>query len=110
MTTVVLDAVFMPFFKIVHDTGQQLTIDRTNFLTDGFLQIIQRTGFVSVTRPLHSDRVTAWCAVSPFGIIGPYFLEESGVTVTVNYARYIKIITHILRQELRRRRINCANV
>ena len=28
--------------------GQQLTIDRTNFLTDGFLQIIQRTGFVSV--------------------------------------------------------------
>ena len=48
MTTVFLDAVFKPFFKIVHDTGQQLTIDRTNFLTDGFLQIIQRTGFVSV--------------------------------------------------------------
>ena len=36
------------FFKIVHDRGQQPTIDRTNFLTDGFLQIIQRTGFVSV--------------------------------------------------------------
>ena len=36
------------FFKIVHDTGQQLAIDRTNFLTDSFLQIIQRTGFVSV--------------------------------------------------------------
>jgi len=36
------------FLKIVHDTGQQLTIDRTNFLTDGFLQIIQRTGVVSV--------------------------------------------------------------
>ena len=51
MTTVFLDAVFKPFFfffKTVHDTGQQLTIDRTNFLTDGFLQIIQRTGFVSV--------------------------------------------------------------
>ena len=36
------------FFLIIHDTGQQLTIDRTNFVTDGFLQIIQRTGFVSV--------------------------------------------------------------
>ena len=48
MTTVFLDAVFKPFFKIVHDTDQQLTIDRTNFLTDGFLQIIHRTGFVSV--------------------------------------------------------------
>ena len=48
MPTVFLDVVFKPFFKIVHDTGQQLTIDRTNFLTDGFLQITQRTGFVSV--------------------------------------------------------------
>ena len=47
--TVFLDAVFKPFFKIVHDTGQQLTIDWTIFLTDGFLQIIQRTGFVSVS-------------------------------------------------------------
>jgi hypothetical protein len=36
------------FFFIVHDTGQQLMIDRTNFLTDGFLQIVQRTWFVSV--------------------------------------------------------------
>ena len=48
MPTVSLDAVFKPFFKIVHDTGQQLTIDRTNFLTDDSLQNIQRTGFVSV--------------------------------------------------------------
>ena len=48
MTTIFLDAVFKPFFKIVHDMGQQLTIDQTNFLTDGFLQIIQHTGFVSV--------------------------------------------------------------
>ena len=48
MPTVFLDAVFKPFLKIAHDTGQQLTIDRTNFLTDGFLQIIQHTGFVSV--------------------------------------------------------------
>ena len=49
MTTVFLDAVSKPFFKIVHDMGQQLTIDWTNFLTDGFLQNIQRTGFVSVS-------------------------------------------------------------
>ena len=48
MTTVFLDAVFKHFLKIVHDTGQQLTIDRTNFLTDGSLQIIQHTGCVSV--------------------------------------------------------------
>ena len=48
MTATFLDAVFKPFFRTVLDTGQQLTINQTNFLTDGFLQIIQRTGFVSV--------------------------------------------------------------
>ena len=37
MTTVFLDAVYKPFFKSIHDAGQQLTIDQTNFLTDGFL-------------------------------------------------------------------------
>ena len=52
-------------------------------------------------RPLHSDRVTVWCAVAPFDIIGPYFFEENGVTVTVNYARYIEMITNFLRPELR---------
>ena len=48
MADVFLDVVFKPFFKTVHDMGQQLTIDRTDFLTDDSLQIIQRAGFVSV--------------------------------------------------------------
>jgi len=51
------------FFLIVHDTGQQLTIDRTNFLTDGFLQIIQRTGFVSANTQFQippKKKITRW--------------------------------------------------
>ena len=51
------------FFKIVHDTGQQLMIDRTNFLTDGFLQIIQSTGFVSVNTRFQippKKKITRW--------------------------------------------------
>ena len=63
MTAVFLDAIFKSFFKIVHDTGQQLTIDRTNFLTDGFLQIIQLTGFVSVNTPFQiptKEKITCW--------------------------------------------------
>ena len=63
MTTFFLDAVFKPFFKIVHDTGQQLTIDRTNFLTDGFLQLIQRTGSVSVKTRFQippKKKITHW--------------------------------------------------
>ena len=46
----------------------------------------------------------------PFGIIGPYFFEENGFTLTVNSARYIEMITNFLWPELRRRRINCANM
>jgi len=52
-------------------------------------------------RPLHSNTVTVWCAVAPFGIIGPYFFEENGVTVTVNSAQYIEMITNFCGQ-------NCA--
>ena len=61
-------------------------------------------------RPLHSDRVTVWYAVALFGIIGPYFFEENRVTVTVNSACYIEMITNFLWSELRQRRINCAIV
>ena len=28
-------------------------------------------------RPLHSERVTVWCALSQVGIIGPWFFEEN---------------------------------
>lgn len=41
-------------------------------------------------KPLHSERVTVWCAVSGHGIIGPYFLEDVGgnaITVTSNVYR-----------------------
>ena len=63
MTAVFLDVVFKPFFKIVPDTGQQLTIDPTNFLTYGFLQIVQRTGFVSVNTLFQippKEKITLW--------------------------------------------------
>ena len=43
-------------------------------------------------RPLHSDSVTVWCAVSRMGIIGPYFFEENGRAVTVNSVRYLTVI------------------
>ena len=44
-------------------------------------------------RPLHCERVTVWCAFSRVGIIGPYFFEENGGTVTVNAARYREMIS-----------------
>jgi len=56
--------------------------------------------------PLHCDRVTVWIAVAKFGVIGPYFFEENGRSVTANSARYIVMIRNSLITELRRRRLN----
>jgi hypothetical protein len=44
-------------------------------------------------RPLHSQKVTVWCALSRHGIIGPYFIEDrNGTAVTVNSARYREMV------------------
>ena len=46
-------------------------------------------------RPLHSPKVTVWCAISSGGIIGPWFFEENEVTVTVNSDRYVNIFLEL---------------
>ena len=56
--------------------------------------------------PQHCVRVTVWAAVARFGVIGPYFFEENGRSVTVNSACYVVIIRNFLVTELRRRRLN----
>ena len=43
-------------------------------------------------RPLHSQRVTVWCAISRVGIIGPWFFEENERTVSVTSERYLKML------------------
>ncbi|GBM63571.1 hypothetical protein AVEN_173071-1 [Araneus ventricosus] len=51
-------------------------------------------------RPLHSERVTIWCAVADFGIIGPYFFEENGKAVTVTSARYVDMLRYFPQSKL----------
>ena len=88
MPTVFLDAVFKPFLKIVHDTGQQLTIDRTNFLTDGFLQIVQRTGFVSLNTRFKispKEKNTRWKIGRTRG---PQHVSETGNEVPGKHVSY----------------------
>lgn len=43
-------------------------------------------------RPLHSERVTVWCALSQVGIIGPWFFEENERAVSVTSNRYAHMI------------------
>ena len=44
-----------------------------------------------VERGLHDQKVTVWAAMSAQGIIGPFFFQENGNTVTVNSERYISV-------------------
>ena len=60
--------------------------------------------------PLHSQKVTVWCAVSVFGVIGPYFFEEDGETVTVTSERYIQMLRQFLQRELRRRHMEARQI
>jgi hypothetical protein len=51
-------------------------------------------------RPLHSPKVTVWCTLSSIGVIGPYFFEEGGGTVTVNANRYCDMLENFLRPKI----------
>ncbi|GFW32761.1 uncharacterized protein TNCV_3680091 [Trichonephila clavipes] len=56
---------------------------------------------VYVEIPLHPEKLTAWCALSPGGIIGPYFFKnDEGHNVTVNGDRYRAMITNFFIPEL----------
>jgi len=58
-------------------------------------------------KPLHSEKVTVWCAVSAFGVLGPYFFENAtGQSVTVTSDRYVELLREFLNDELRRQRVD----
>jgi len=50
--------------------------------------------------PLHSEKVTVWCAVSFAGIVGPYFFEEDDETVIVNKERYQAMLRNFFIPEI----------
>ncbi|GFW75282.1 transposable element Tc3 transposase [Trichonephila clavipes] len=56
---------------------------------------------VYVETPLHSEKLTVWCALWAGGIIGPYFFKnDEGHNVTVNGDRYRDMITNFFIPEL----------
>ncbi|GFV90264.1 putative DD41D transposase [Trichonephila clavipes] len=55
---------------------------------------------VYVETPLHTEKLTVWCALLAGGIIGPYFKNDEGHSVTVNGGRYRAMITNFFIPEL----------
>ena len=58
-------------------------------------------------KPLHSEKVTVWCGVSAFGVLGPYLFENAtGQSVTVTWDRYVELLREFLNDELCRLRVD----
>jgi hypothetical protein len=51
-------------------------------------------------RAAHDPKVTVWCAVFKFGVLGPYFFEKDDVTVTVNSDRYCAMLQIFFQPQL----------
>lgn len=57
-------------------------------------------------KPLHSPRVTVWCALTSNEIIGPYFFEDDeGNAVTVNGKRYCALLRRYFIPKLKRKNL-----
>ena len=57
-----------------------------------------------------SPHITVWCGLSSRGIVGPYFFQHRGRTVTVTGARYRGMLDDFLVPALRRRHIPQSRV
>jgi len=84
---------------LLNDLAVIITSDEAHFHLDGYVNKQNCRYWAIETprelhqKPLHSPKVTVWCAVSKFGIIGPYFFEdERGQTVTVTSERYVSML------------------
>ena len=83
--------------------------DESHIYLNGYInrQTTRFLGFerpdVVVQKPLHSARVTIWCAVSGHGILGPYFFEDDAQNpLTVNQERYGEIAIAPFVRDLKR--------
>ena len=61
--------------------------------------------------PLHSERLTVWCGITSFAVLGPYFFEDSeGAAVTVTSERYVAMLRNFCEPELCHRGIDLSSV
>ena len=80
--------------------AKNLFSDKIHFQLNGYVNKqncriwSEKNPYIVQERPLHSQRVTVWCAFWSGGVICPYFFEnDDGRPVTINGNRYREMIT-----------------
>lgn len=61
-------------------------------------------------KPLHSPKVTVWAAISSDGVVGPYFFEVGGETVTITTDTYLSMMNGKFVPELKKRGCNMSKL
>lgn len=56
-------------------------------------------------KPLYSDKVTVWCAISSEAIVGPYLFEENIHAVTI-CKRYVNMIQRFPESQIQQVNLN----
>ncbi|GFX12802.1 DUF4817 domain-containing protein [Trichonephila clavipes] len=93
--------------RILETTPEMSSNDEAHFWLNGYVNKqncriwSEANPQVYVETPLHSEKLTVWCALWAGGIIGPYFFKkDEGHNVTVNGDRYRAMITNFFIPEL----------
>ena len=61
--------------------------------------------------PLHSKRLTLWCGITSFGVLGPYFFEDNeGGAIIVTSEHYVSMLCNFCEPEIRCRGIDLSSV
>jgi len=61
--------------------------------------------------PLHSERLTVWCEIASFGVLGPYFFEDNeGAAINVTFEHYVAMLRNFCEPELHCRGIDLSSV
>jgi hypothetical protein len=60
---------------------------------------------------LHNDKLTVWCGIMSFGLLGPHFFEDQeGAAATVTLKHYVEMLCNFCEPELHNREIDFPSV
>jgi len=61
--------------------------------------------------PLHFERLTVWCGITSFGVLGPYVFEDNkDAAITVTSELYVAMLHNLYEPELRHHGINLISI
>jgi hypothetical protein len=84
--------------------GVLIISDEAHFNFSGYINRISGIGAITTYVDLGIEKVTVWCHVSTFSMVGPSFFGENNGTITMDSEHYCAMLQTLWAMELRRAR------